>query len=137
MIEHTGIILSIENNVAEISLKQTSACASCHAKGACTSSDVKERQITSTLNRSDYNVGEEVQVNLQTNQGYKAVLVAYIIPFIIIMIILIIGDQLGAAEWKTGVASLFFAAIYFLALKRYGKKLTSTMTFEIAKITNP
>ncbi|MDD2562701.1 MAG: SoxR reducing system RseC family protein [Salinivirgaceae bacterium] len=136
MIEHTGKILSIEKNIARISLQQTSACASCHAKGACTSADVQERHITATIDDQGYKVGEEVLVNLRTQQGYKAVLVAYIIPFIIILITLIIGDQMGLEEWKSGIASLLITVIYFFYIKFYGNKYTNTMTFEIKKITN-
>lgn len=136
MIQHTGKILSLQKNIAEISLQQTSACASCHAKGACVSSDTKERLITASINPEKYSIGEEVQVILRTGQGYKAVLLAYVLPFILILIALILGEALSVPEWQSGLFSLVVAALYFIFLKLFGTKITKTMTFEIEKITN-
>jgi sigma-E factor negative regulatory protein RseC len=136
MIQHTGKILSVEKNIAEISLQKTSACAACHAKSACISADNKERLITAKIDPKEYSIGEEVQVNLKTGQGYKAVLLAYVIPFLIILSVLIAGEAMILPEWQSGLLSLAIAALYFGVLKLFGEKMTNTMTFEVEKITN-
>ncbi len=136
MIQHTGKIVSVEKNMAEISLQQTSACAACHAKSACISADNKERKISAEINPNAFSVGEEVLVTLKTVQGYKAVLIAYVIPFLIILFVLVVGEIMALPEWQSGLYSLVISALYFLFLKLFGKKFTNTMKFKIEKITN-
>ena len=43
-IEHTGIITRIDNNNVQVQIIQVSACSTCHAKSACTASDMDELQ---------------------------------------------------------------------------------------------
>ena len=136
MIQHIGKIVSIKDNIAEITFQQTSACSSCHAKGTCLSTDTKEGRIFSKIDSKLYAQDEEVLVNLATNQGFKAIFLAYIIPFILILLVLIIASLLNFEEWISGLLSLAFAGVYYFGLKLFGKKITQTMTFEIEKITN-
>ena len=44
-IEHQGIIVSIDNNIAHVRIEQTSACASCHVKSMCGASEKAEKII--------------------------------------------------------------------------------------------
>ncbi|MGI6478102.1 MAG: SoxR reducing system RseC family protein [Salinivirgaceae bacterium] len=136
MIQHKGIILSINKNIAEISIQQTSACVSCQVKGSCLSVDTKERRITANITPENYEVGEEVQVTLKTTQGYKAVFIAYVIPFILIIAVLVLGETLGLAEWKSAVAAICVTVLYYIALKLFGKQLSQSMTFKIEKLNN-
>ncbi len=136
MIQHKGKILSINKNIAVISLQQTSACSSCHAKGSCLSADSRERHITVSIQPSTYNIGEEVQVTLKTVQGYKAVFIAYVVPFFLIISTLILGELLALEEWKSAISALSVTGLYYAALKLFGNRLTQSMTFKIEKLTN-
>lgn len=137
MIRHTGTITNIEKNFAEIVLQQTSACVSCHAKGMCMSFDKKERKITTPLPYShNYTKGEEVNITLQTKHGYKAVLLAYIFPVLILVASIALFDHLQAGELNTILYAFALLAFYFIALKTFSVKLTQTITFQIEKINN-
>ena len=60
-IEHQGIIISIDNNVAHVKIEQTSACASCHVKTVCGASEKSEKIIDANIISSDLKVGDTVR----------------------------------------------------------------------------
>ena len=137
MIQHKGTIVHLEKNIAEITLQQTSACASCHAKGMCLSTDKQERKIFASINNpNDYFEGEEVNVSLKTQHGYKAVLLAYVIPVLIIVLSIVIFDQYHIKEWLSVLIALALLALYFIILKIFSVKITQSIEFQVEKINN-
>lgn len=136
MIEHKGTILSITNNRAEISLQQTSACATCHAHGTCLSYDKKERLVTVDIQPHKFIVGEEVLVTLSNKSGYRAVLLSYVIPSILILCTLFLCDISAIAEWQSALLAVVVAAIYYIVLMVVVKKLKTTVSFRVEKLNN-
>lgn len=60
-IQHPGKVIKIENNDITVEIIAVSACASCHAKGMCTMSEMKEKliQVKRPENRT-LEIGETV-----------------------------------------------------------------------------
>ena len=117
---HTGIIEVISSNKVEVRILQQSACGKCHAKSMCSLSDMKEKIIeVHTTHPERYEVGEEVQVVMQRTMGMKAVLIAYLLPFVFLMITLIIvlyttHSEILAALLSLGILVPYYIIIYFL-----------------------
>ncbi len=44
-IEHKGIVQKVSERKITVGIINESACASCHAKGACTVADMKDKEI--------------------------------------------------------------------------------------------
>ena len=67
MIEHEGIIEQIDGDVAHVKIDSISACASCHAKGACSAADQEEKYLDVPILGAVYRQGETVKVHPQTD----------------------------------------------------------------------
>ena len=86
-IEHQGVIISIDGSIAHVKIEQTSACASCHVKTVCGASEKSEKIIDANIISSDLKVGDTVIVIGQKSLGFKAIILAYILPFVLIYVI--------------------------------------------------
>lgn len=133
MIEHEGIIEQIDGDVAHVKIDQVSACASCHAKGACSAADQEEKYLDVPINGTMYHQGEKVQVQVEKRLGFKAVALGYFYPFILVMLVLIAMLALGASELKAGSFALLSLIPYYLGLFLLRKRIESTFTFSIKK----
>jgi len=136
MIQHKGKIVYLDNNNAEIIIEQTSACASCHAKNICMPNDKKEQKIVAKVSSKSFSIGEEVNLILNTKQGYKAVLFAYIIPVLIAVVSLAISNAGKLEDWKSAIFALIMVTLYFIILKLLSIKITRTIEFKVEKINN-
>jgi len=117
VIQHTGTIIGIENNIAKVLIMQSSACSSCHAKSVCGASDKKDKIVEAELDSNDFKVGDTVCVVGQKSLGITAVLLAYVLPFLLIVVTMLIASKITNTEWIIGTASLGILAPYFIVLR--------------------
>ncbi|MCI7465431.1 MAG: SoxR reducing system RseC family protein, partial [Bacteroidales bacterium] len=86
-----GIVTKVQTDRVFVLVEQKSACASCHARGACSSFDKKNKTIeVATKQASDYKKGDKVEVSISTRLGMKAVVIAFLVPFVLLVISLIL-----------------------------------------------
>lgn len=134
-IEHKGIIRSITGNKAEVVIVNESACAGCHAKGACSMSDMKEKTIEiPLLETNGFSSGEQVIIMGRNGMGFKALFLAYILPFLLVMAALITGTATGRGELMSGIISIGILIPYYILLSFFNKSLKKQLTFTIEKI---
>lgn len=131
MIEHEGIIDQIEGDRARVSINSMSACASCHAKGACTASDMEEKHLDVAIVTGSWEVGQRVIVQIQKHLGLKAVGWAYFYPFLLLMAVLIILLALGLPELRAGVLALLALPPWYLVLYLLRGRMESKFTFSL------
>ena len=131
-IKHPGVITSIDSSKIKVNITTYSACSSCGAKGICSISDVKEK-IVEVPKTGDFSIGQEVQVILHQTQGFKALYLGYVLPFIVVLITLIITSSLTRNEVLSGLISLGTLAPYYLILYYYKEKIRNKFTFAIRK----
>lgn len=102
-IKHQGIVENINGSCLQVRIVQTSACAACSIKGHCTSADTKEKLIDVTdADPASYQVGDRVWVMGELSMGMRAVLYAFVFPFLLLVAGLFLfmalwGDELGAS----------------------------------------
>ena len=133
MIDHDGIIDHIVNDVAHVKIDSQSACSACHAKGVCGAADQKEKYLDVHLHGASYQVGETVRVLVAKNLGFKAVLLGYFYPFLLVMAILISLTLIGLDESKAGLFSLLSVIPYYLGLYLLRDRIGTKFTFSIKK----
>lgn len=133
-VSHEGIILSIDGQKAQVSVLVKSACSSCHIKGACNLAEIQEKIIEADLKGQEYKAGERVNVVMRQRQGLIAVLLAYLVPAILIVISLIVVNQLTANENLAAGVSIFSAGIYYLLLFFNRKFIGKSFSFRLKKI---
>jgi len=134
-IDHIGIIQEISDKIVRVKIENQSACAGCHANGACSMADVKEKYIDiNTPIKENFNIGEKVNVVCDEELGFIALFWAYIFPLILIFTTLIIGNFFTEDEKIYGGLSLIVLVPYFLILRLFKNKLKKRFSFRIDKI---
>lgn len=131
---HAGIIQEVSANKLTVIIVNASACSSCHAKGACLASDMKEKQIEIYHFSGNYHTGQQVNIVGRTSQGFKAAFYGYILPFMLVFTTLIISVSITNNEGLSGLLSLAILIPYYAALYIFRNKIKSSFKFEIAAI---
>ena len=133
VIEHTGIINHINGNHIQVSIIQQSACSGCHAKGACAAADMDEKLIEVESSDSTLKVGERVLLFGQQSMGLMAVLLAFVIPFLLILITLLLLRTYLLNEALSGAIALSVLIPYYILLSFFNKKMKSRFQFYIKR----
>ncbi len=128
-IEHTGVVERIDLGVIFVRIEQQSACAACHANGACSAADIADKVIE-VVDNGGYMLGQKVMITGAMGVGLKAVLFAFIFPFISMIITLIVSLQY-TTELYSGLLALAALVPYYAVLSLFRKKLKKSFTFEI------
>ncbi len=134
-VEQKGVVIKKETDKLTVKIEQKSTCSSCHARGACTSLDKKDREIEiKTKDIADYQIGDEVIVSITTKLGFKAVLIAFILPLILLLIAIFASVNLfSLSQALSALIALVIIAIYYLILYKQNNKLTKEFNFQIKK----
>ena len=136
MIKHDGIIIALnEDGTALVRIIQTSACAACKAKAMCASAESAEKEMTVVLlGDEQWAVGNEVEVMVQQKMGWKAVVLAYLLPFFVMLAVMLIGNAIWAVrEEILGTVALCAMAMYYLVLGLFKDKLQKEFSFTARK----
>lgn len=133
VIEHTGKIIAINEGVAKVLITQSSACSTCHAKGICGASESKDKVIEAELGNNEFSVGDEVMVVGQKSLGITAVLLAYVMPFVLIIVAMLTTRVFTDKEWVIGTISLAVLLPYFVVLRLVKSKIQAKFKFYVTK----
>ncbi len=131
LLRHTGIVKEVTPSSLVVSIINQSACSGCHAKGACTVSDVQEKDIEITSFRKSYQPGNMVTVLFRESSGLKALFLGYVLPFLVLMITLIVAIEVTGIEVLGGFIALAMLVPYYLVLYFFKDKLKKAFTFEL------
>jgi sigma-E factor negative regulatory protein RseC len=115
---HKGKVIGKSGDKISVKIEVLSACSKCHAKGLCSAADMSEKVIE-CIPEGSLSEGDEVMVEMATKFGFKAVMWAFFVPFLIVMVALILtyyitGSEIAAAFASFGVLFPYYLTIYFL-----------------------
>jgi len=133
LIEHTGIINSIQDHKFRILIIQQSSCSACSSKGVCILSGQQDKIIEAESTDISFEVGDKVRLTCKNPIGFQAVFLAFVMPFILILVTLIILKSIVPNELISGGISLFVLVAYYILLSFFNKKLKTKFKFEIIK----
>lgn len=129
-----GIIRAINGDEISVEIIVSSACSGCHAKSICIPSDRRKEVITVKNTRhEEYRVGETVDLLLETSAGNKAVILAYVLPLIVLLVLLFGCYALTGKELLSVGVGVLGVVVYYLILKSAGKSVEKGMEFGIRK----
>lgn len=131
---HSGIITEVHEDHVNVVLNEAVACTSCQLKSACGADQADLKELKVLTRGKHYNKGTAVTVGMHQSMGLKAVLLAYVVPFIILMTVLILSQNV-LEEWLSGLLVLAFIVVYFWLLKRLDKIISKYIHIEILKTT--
>ena len=133
LIRHTGVVLAVNGESARVEIVQTSACSACKARSMCMSSESQQKQMD-VIPLERLEAGDRVEVEVRERLAWRAVLLAYILPFIVMMAVIAILDL--ATNWSeavVGTLSLCGIALYYLGLSFFKNRLQKQFTFTARK----
>lgn len=132
IIRHQGIVENIIGSRLQVRIVQTSACASCSIKGHCTSADTKEKLIDATVaDASCYQVGSHVWVEGRLSMGFQAVLLAFVYPFLLLVVALFLLMSLWDNEPAAALCSLALLVPYYLVLWLNRERMKKKFMFTV------
>ena len=144
MIKHDGIVIAVNGDgTVLVRIVQTSACASCKAKAMCASAESKEKEILA-IGDGLLAIGDEAEVMVQQKIGWKAVLLAYVLPFVVMMAVVALGNWLWAigdgqlamgknGEAIIGTVALCAMGVYYIVLGFFKDKIQKEFSFTARK----
>lgn len=133
LIQHSGVVQSIEADHVRVLIVQAAACSGCKAKDLCLSSESKEKIIdVHDPLASRFSVGEEVIVCSALTAGNLAVRLAFGGPLAIIVVwTLLAMVVLHLGELVTSAVLFALLAVYFVVLNRLQHRFDKVLTFWI------
>ncbi len=115
----SATITAIEGEVMKCRVECYDACGGCAARRVCGGDD-SGKELTLLCDNENYRVGDTIVVEVSSGMGLRAVILAYIVPIVLIIGVLLGGNALGLSELMVGVGALGVVAIYYLVVKIFG-----------------
>ena len=133
-ISHSGIVTAVNPNSISVNMLVISACATCEGHNDCQFSESANKEIIiATPNWQDYAIGEQVMVYVSHRQSASAIILAYLLPAILIISIVIGLSIIHLNEILVATIAILSTAIYALLLYCFRKRLQKKFTFKISK----
>jgi sigma-E factor negative regulatory protein RseC len=135
-IKHMGTVTELNNDSVVVHVEQRAACAGCSSQASCTlSSEKKDMFIEVHHPRPTlFSVGETVQLVSTQKRLYTAVFIAYVLPLLGMMAVVVGCVQGLNNEILAALMGLLFCGIYALLLYFLPQKWTTKLQIEITKI---
>ena len=100
----------------------------------CMSAESQQKQMD-VIMLEPLKVGDQVEVEVRERLAWKAILLAYILPFLVMMAVIVALDFL--TDWSeavVGTLSLCAIALYYIGLSVFKHRLQTQFTFTARKI---
>lgn len=133
-IHHTGIVERIDKDTVYVRIVQQSACSGCHAQSMCTASEKKDKIIEIPDNSGRFQPNEKVMICGQNSLGLQAVLLAFVLPLVIVVLTIVIGTILNWDETTSGLTGLLLLLPYYYVLYLVRDKLKRRFIFTLKKL---
>ncbi len=133
IIRHKGQVVRIEGERVRVAYLNQGGCGSCQARGKCGMVESEKREIEVVVaHASTYKVGDEVTISVTMSMGRMAVILAYVVPLLLMLAIMIVGSVLNLTEWVVALMALCGVATYYIVLylgrEKIGRKINFTIT---------
>ena len=138
-IKHLGIVESIDGSHVRVKILQSSACSSCSVKSHCNISETKEKiiDIHDKESADCCSVGQEVMVCGTTSMGMKAVVLAFVLPFIVLLAALFVTMRVtDGDEAASALVSLCTLIPYYIIIYLLRNRISRTFSFTLETINN-
>ncbi len=123
----------VNDRLIRVGFVSHSACSGCHAKGACSLSDVESKYVEVNNDGMGLVVGDTVNIILQQKQGFKALWLGYVLPLIVMVMTLIIVMAITDKEGLAGISGVLILIPYYLGLFVFKDKIKEKFVFKIRK----
>lgn len=144
---HPGTITNVSKKSVTVQIESVSACASCQAHSRCGFAESKTKTLdiplscvdpdlrsTLTQPRTEATFPTQVLVTIDTTHGLLAVLIAYLLPAILLLGVIVGLSLAGLPEWAVILLSLASLALYILLLVLFRQRIDNHFTLKVEKM---
>ncbi len=135
MVRHDGVISKISNTKVTVALKGKLNCEACNAKAICGASESSAKEIEVENVSQTIVLNENVTVLLKKSLAFRAVFLAYVFPFILLLGTLLIASYYYE-EWIAGLLAIAVLVPYFTILYTLRNSLKKEFEVSILKTSN-
>ena len=133
-IRHSGVIESVEDGCIKVRILQEAACAGCKVAGHCNAAESKEKIVdVHTKNTGGYEPGQPVMVTASKNVVSLSMVVAFGLPFVMMILALVLTLVLTGSEAKAGLAAVLVLVPYYAMVWMMRSTIGTLVTFEVEK----
>lgn len=132
-VEHKGVVEKISDSVIRVGFVSHSACSGCHARGACSLSDVENKYVDIKNEGGSYLPGDPVDIILEQKQGFMALWLGYILPLLVMLAALLIVVAITGREGLAGIIAVLILMPYYVLLYLFRNKVKEKFEFKIRK----
>lgn len=131
-ITHAGIVDSIEDDCIHVRILQSASCSECKISGHCNASEQKEKIIdVFHHDTSSYKIGQNVMVYTNTTVGYRATMLGYGLPLVIMVVVLFVVRALTGNDGTAALCGLAALIPYFFVIYLMRNKIREIVDFKI------
>lgn len=133
IMEHEAVVVEViaEQKRVDVEMVVSGACGSCKAKAVCGGGESQVRQVAAYTDHPElYNVGDRVVISIEQIMGYKAIVLSYIVPLIVMLVALALTHS-RYGDLVAGVSALGACVLYYIVLAFFRKRLERVIVFSI------
>lgn len=129
---HDGIVQHVKEGLVAVQIKSVSACATCQAHARCGFAESKDKTVeVPTADWRQYNEGDRVTVHIDESRGMLAVWIAYVLPALLLIAVIVTLSLLHLPEWCVVLSAFATLGLYILALYLRRRKVENRFTLTI------
>ena len=127
-VSHDGVVVHAHEGRVRVRIVSQSACAACHARSMCPGADTKEKFVEAET-RVALKPGDPVTVHMRERAGWLAVAVAFVGPFLLLILVLLGVHAATGNPVAAGLAALASMVPYFLGVYALRGRLARHIEF--------
>lgn len=132
-IEQTGTVEEITGHTIRVKTLREASCGQCSANGLCYLGESPERIVEISNFTPDIKVGDTVGIVISRSMGNKAIFLAYLVPFLLLISVLILLNQLGSPDWLAGTMAISVLIPYYFILHLFKNRLQKSFSLSARK----
>jgi sigma-E factor negative regulatory protein RseC len=137
-IRHEGIIEAVDGARVSVRIVQTSACAGCKVASHCHTAEAKEKviEVMECSNSHQWQVGQPVVVTASASIAGKGLLLAFGLPLLLMLAVLVAASAAHASEGTTALLMLASLVPYYIIIWLCRDRISRNISFRIEEQTN-
>ena len=128
-----GIISAIDGDEIKVTVLCQSACTQCSQHKICPIEVLKKTVVIKEKTPDNYHVGDKVTLELSSSKAMWCLGIAYGIPLVLLVSIVVMGSILEVSEIKIGILALCALIPYYLCLPFFNSRLKKYIQIKMAK----
>ena len=133
---HHGTVQNVRKGLVAVQIEAVSACATCQAHAHCGFAESKNKTVeVPTADWQQYHTGDAVTVHIDESRGMLAVWIAYVLPALLLLAVIIGLSLAHLPEWAVILTAFATLGLYILILYLRRRKVERHFTLTITPLT--